>query len=111
MIATGYQGRLSLVREDLQLAELLNKRTSESPCKVVIVGGGFSGTVLTIQLLLRSSGQLSITVVNRAGPPGRGVAYGTDCEHHILNVSAAKMSAMPDDSEHFLRWLQSSGYA
>jgi uncharacterized NAD(P)/FAD-binding protein YdhS len=65
---------------------------------------------LTIQLLLRSPSPLSITVVNRDGLPGRGVAYGTLYDSHILNVTASKMSVILDDPEHFLRWLRISGY-
>ena len=36
---------------------------------------------------------------------GKGVAYSTDVDHHLLNVSAGNMSAFPDDPTHLLRWL------
>lgn len=75
--------------------------------RVVIIGGGFSGTALAIQLLRQMIGDLSIAVINRAGLPGRGVAYGTKCEEHLLNVNAGNMSVIPDEHAHFLHWLRS----
>jgi len=37
---------------------------------------------------------------------GRGVAYGTKCGGHLLNVPAGSMSAFPDEPDHFLQWAQ-----
>ena len=37
---------------------------------------------------------------------GRGIAYGTHCEEHLLNVPAGLMSAFPDEPSHFLNWLR-----
>jgi uncharacterized NAD(P)/FAD-binding protein YdhS len=72
---------------------------------VAILGGGFSGTVLTIQLLRRANRGVSIAVVGREPQLGRGVAYGTACNEHVLNVVAAKMSALPGEPAHFTDWL------
>lgn len=70
---------------------------------VVIVGGGFSGAVLAAHL----AGQaFSVLVLDRNPARGRGVAYGTECEGHLLNVPAGKLSAFRDDPEHFLRWAR-----
>jgi uncharacterized NAD(P)/FAD-binding protein YdhS len=46
-------------------------------------------------------------MVNRSGAMARGVAYGTNSPAHLLNVPAGKMSALPDDPEHFLRFARS----
>ncbi|MEG4801558.1 FAD/NAD(P)-binding protein [Microcoleus sp. ARI1-B5] len=39
---------------------------------------------------------------------GKGVAYSTDTASHLLNVSAGKMSAFPDDPGHLRRWLHNN---
>jgi len=35
-----------------------------------------------------------------------GLAFGTRCEHHLLNVPAGSISAFPDRPSHFLDWLR-----
>jgi hydroxyacylglutathione hydrolase len=74
---------------------------------VAIVGGGFTGTTLAAQLLRRSDG-VSVVLIERGARLGRGVAYGTRCADHLLNVRAKNMSAYPDDPENFIRWAQLS---
>ncbi len=73
---------------------------------IIIIGGGCAGTLVAAQLLRQATGECSIRLIERSGTVGRGVAYGTNCYDHLLNVPAAKMSAWPDDPEHFLRWAQ-----
>jgi uncharacterized NAD(P)/FAD-binding protein YdhS len=74
---------------------------------IVIVGGGFSGTLAAVHLLRGDWPQgLHLVLVNRSGPVARGVAYGTRSAAHVLNVPAARMSAFPDDEEHFLRFAR-----
>ncbi len=72
---------------------------------VVIIGGGFSGSLTAINLCRFSSGPLRITVVNSGYPAGRGVAYSTRNGHHLLNVAARNMSALADQPNHFVDWL------
>ena len=71
--------------------------------RVIIVGAGFSGTMLAINLL-RHDGPAAM-LVERAPETGRGVAYSALVDDHILNVRASNMSAYPDDPAHFVRWL------
>lgn len=78
---------------------------SDSAFKVVIIGGGFSGTMLAVHLL-RCSPDLSIAIVDKGANPGRGVAYGTKHSCHLLNVPASGMSALPHEPEHFLGWAR-----
>lgn len=40
---------------------------------------------------------------------GAGVAYGTPCPDHFLNVRAAGMSAVAGDPDHLLSWLRGPG--
>ncbi len=74
---------------------------------VLIVGGGFSGTLLAVQLLYRAPG-FRIAVLEKGTLPGRGVAYGTSYKSHLLNLPADKMSAFPEEPEHFLRWARAN---
>lgn len=73
---------------------------------VAIIGGGFTGATLTAQLLRNSGGTVSVLLIERGARLGRGVAYGTECAEHLLNVRARNMSAFPHDPEHFLEWAR-----
>lgn len=76
---------------------------------VVVVGGGFSGSMTAAQLLRMASlsgQQLRVVIVERRGTVGEGVAYGSREAHHLLNVPAAKMSAWPDRPHDFVEWAQ-----
>ena len=77
----------------------------ESQFDVLIVGGGFSGTMLAVHLL-RLSSSLSVAIVDRGTLPGRGLAYSSPHRFHLLNVPAGEMSAWPDAPDDFLRWAR-----
>jgi len=64
----------------------------------VIVGGGYSGTMIAAELARRG---IACTIVDGSGREGRGTAYSTDEPAHLLNVIAAKMGAWADKPEHF----------
>jgi uncharacterized NAD(P)/FAD-binding protein YdhS len=81
------------------------KDAKPAPFDIAIVGGGFSGSLLAIQLL-RQEPELRIAVVDGGNILGRGLAYRTNYLCHVLNVPARGMSAFPDDPEHFLRWVR-----
>ncbi len=72
--------------------------------RVAIVGGGAAG-VLTAAHLRRVRPDAQITLIDSSGRPGTGAAYGTGDPVHLLNVPAHRMSAWPDDPDHFCRWL------
>jgi uncharacterized NAD(P)/FAD-binding protein YdhS len=72
---------------------------------IVVIGGGFSGTLVAANLLRAAPG-VRVILVNRSGWMARGVAYGTRTEAHVLNVPAGRMSAYAGDDEHFLRFAR-----
>ncbi|MFZ1931669.1 MAG: FAD/NAD(P)-binding protein, partial [Candidatus Sulfotelmatobacter sp.] len=77
---------------------------SDSQVDILIIGGGFSGTMLAVHLLRHTD--LSIAVVDRGTLPGRGVAYGSPHRFHLLNVPAGEMSAWSDAPDDFLSWAR-----
>ncbi|MER5950828.1 FAD/NAD(P)-binding protein [Streptomyces sp. NPDC001904] len=77
--------------------------------RVAVVGAGAAGTLAAVQLVRQAGAagvRLELWLVDPGEWTGRGVAYGTGDRRHVLNVPAAKMSALPDDADHFLRWLR-----
>ncbi|MFS0850864.1 FAD/NAD(P)-binding protein [Novosphingobium panipatense] len=73
---------------------------------VAVIGGGFSGTLLAINLL--RYGVKVILIERSSAQLAKGVAFGTRRPEHLLNVRASNMSAFPDDAGHFLRWMHFS---
>jgi hydroxyacylglutathione hydrolase len=71
---------------------------------IAIVGGGVSGA-LTAYHLARRSAAVRVVVIDPRPELGLGLAYSTPSLRHLLNVPAGKISALPDDPDHFLRWL------
>lgn len=74
-----------------------------APAHVAIVGGGFSGALLAINLL-RNDGP-RVTLLERRPRAGEGLAYGNAAPEHLLNVRAKGMNAFPDEPDGFVRWL------
>ncbi|MDQ1517033.1 MAG: hypothetical protein QOE80_2863 [Actinomycetota bacterium] len=79
--------------------------TGLEPPTIAIVGGGASGLITAAQLL-RHRAPVRIVLVEERPRLGRGVAYDTTCDAHLLNVPAAGMSAYPDDPGHFIHWAR-----
>jgi uncharacterized NAD(P)/FAD-binding protein YdhS len=78
---------------------------SEKQYDVVIVGGGFSGTMVAVHLARAQCG-LRIALMDRSPSAGRGLAYGTTDPKHLLNVPASDMGAFPDNVGDFYQWLE-----
>ncbi|MCC5634430.1 FAD/NAD(P)-binding protein [Nostoc sp. CHAB 5844] len=83
-----------------------NSLTTHTPTTIVIVGGGFSGSLVATHLLKTASQPLIIKLIERSHQIGKGIAYSTETNCHLLNVSAGNMSAFAHDPGHLLRWLQ-----
>jgi uncharacterized NAD(P)/FAD-binding protein YdhS len=73
-----------------------------------VIGGGFSGLLTAIHLL-RADPQIVVRLVERAPLFGRGRAFQTSHQDHLLNVRASNMSAFPDQPNHFRDWLVRDG--
>lgn len=79
--------------------------------RITIIGGGASGTLLTVHLLRAARDEaVEINMVEKRSVIGRGVAYSTTDDVHLLNVPASRMGAFADDVSHFLTWLGEKGY-
>jgi uncharacterized NAD(P)/FAD-binding protein YdhS len=74
---------------------------------IIIVGGGASGVLLAYQLLSQQAHAFRVTLIEQRQEIGRGIAYHTGNPDHLLNVRVANMSALPDQPDHFWRWLTS----
>lgn len=77
------------------------------PCyDLAIIGGGFSGSLTAIHLAAAGGGRDIALIEKEPSAFGRGVAYNTPCQRHLLNVPAGKMGAFPDRVDDFLRWVE-----
>ncbi|WBA43767.1 FAD/NAD(P)-binding protein [Hymenobacter canadensis] len=80
---------------------------------ITILGGGFSGSMVALQLA-RQPGAWHGGTVHLVEPrpvPGPGLAYTARRPEYLLNVRAAALSAFPDQPTHFTDWLQANGLA
>jgi uncharacterized NAD(P)/FAD-binding protein YdhS len=86
------------------------KLFSVVPPRVVVIGGGASGTAVAVHLLRQAISPLRLTLIEPQSRLGLGVAYSTVFRSHVLNVRAADMSIFPDRPAHFLHWLHDNGF-
>lgn len=73
--------------------------------KIGIIGGGFTGTMTAVQLIDKSTEPCEIILINERETLNKGIAYNPYSDKHLLNVIAVKMSAYPDNPDHFLDWI------
>jgi len=74
---------------------------------IVIVGAGFCGTVLTMNLLRRPGATLTdIVLVERSSAMHRGVAYAPREYPYLLNVPAGRLSADSADPQQFIDYAR-----
>jgi uncharacterized NAD(P)/FAD-binding protein YdhS len=76
--------------------------------RVAIIGGGAAGATLLSELLERrpAAQPLHLDWYTGGGTPGRGVAYSTRSERHLLNVRAASMGMFASRPGGFLEYMQ-----
>ena len=74
---------------------------------IVIVGGGFSGTLVAANLLRRPPpGPTRLVLIERANEIARGAAYAERGFPYLLNVPASRMSANSAAPKEFLEFAQ-----
>src|SRR6202161_89030 len=76
----------------------------EPSTTIAIIGGGISGTLTALHLVRQGTPARVILIDGRPGF-GLGLAYSAPSFRHLLNVPAGKISALPDQPDHFLNWL------
>lgn len=69
---------------------------------IAIIGGGAAGAAVFGELLRRPPQRGTIHWITGCVAPGRGVAYATEDERHLLNVRAAGMGLFVDQKDDFL---------
>jgi uncharacterized NAD(P)/FAD-binding protein YdhS len=77
----------------------------ETTTTIAIIGGGVSGT-LTALHLVRQGTPARVILIDQRAEFGLGLAYSTPSLRHLLNVPAGKISALPDQPDHFLHWFR-----
>ncbi|MBT2556750.1 FAD/NAD(P)-binding protein [Hymenobacter sp. ISL-91] len=78
---------------------------------ITIIGGGFSGSMLAVQLarLAGQPFQCDVHLVEPRPAPGPGLAYTARRSEYLLNVPAKALSAFPEEPDHFQNWLRVTG--
>lgn len=77
--------------------------------RIIVIGGGAAGSAVLGELLRSRSRDLELVWLVGTLAPGRGIAYMTAAEHHLLNVRAAGMGLFADDVGAFAAHVRSCG--
>lgn len=72
--------------------------------RIVIIGGGFSGSAAAVQLVRRSPQALAITIVEPRARVGGGLAYASDEPDHRINGQPRMHSLDPAEPGMFADW-------
>jgi uncharacterized NAD(P)/FAD-binding protein YdhS len=73
--------------------------------KIGIIGGGFCGIMTAVHLIEKSAEPMELVIFSDDELFTRGIAYNPYSKKQLLNVVAGRMSAYPDQPNHFLDWL------
>ena len=80
------------------------------PPHIAIIGGGFSGAAVALNLLqMLPEGAARITIIEPRELLGGGVAYSSTDPAHRLNVPASRMLVLEDNPGAFEEWFKTSG--
>jgi uncharacterized NAD(P)/FAD-binding protein YdhS len=77
--------------------------------EVVIIGNGAAAATLVYCICKNASDKINVVVLGTSAGSsaglGLGMAYGTQCKEHLLNVPVGKISALADEPDDFFDWL------
>src|ERR1700740_1925412 len=80
--------------------------TPNEPTKTIaIIGAGVRETLTPLHLIQQKT-PAKVILIDQRPDFGLGLAYSTPSLRHLLNVPAGKISALPDQPDHFLNWLR-----
>jgi uncharacterized NAD(P)/FAD-binding protein YdhS len=83
---------------------------SDRRCRVAIIGGGFTGAAVALNLLQpANAARMEILIVEPRALLGAGLAYSTTDPAHRVNVPAIRLLVHPDEPGAFHDWLETSG--
>ncbi|PPV08121.1 hypothetical protein XBLMG947_1040 [Xanthomonas bromi] len=86
----------------------MNELRESGDAVIAIVGGGASGVLVALQLLRQAVAPLQIVIIEPHAVLGEGVAYSTTRAEHLLNVPAARMSALAELPNDFVDYLRAN---
>lgn len=84
------------------------KARRDEPKTVVVVGGGFAGSLFALKMAQARS-DFRVVLVERQARRGRGLAYGACAPHHLLNVPVSRMELGLTPG--FAQWLEAKHFA
>lgn len=87
----------------------MSRATQVTQSSFAVVGAGAAGTLTAARLIDEAGRQhrpIDVMLVDPRPSVGRGVAYSTEDDRHLLNVPVRRMTAYAEDTEHFARWLE-----
>jgi uncharacterized NAD(P)/FAD-binding protein YdhS len=88
----------------------MNIPESGVACRIAIIGGGFSGATVALNLLHKLPAcAAEITIIEPRTLLGAGLAYSAPDPNHRVNVSAARLLILLEEPGKFDAWLRSSG--
>ena len=79
--------------------------------RITIIGGGFTGASVAIQLLRRATHRIAVRIVDPREALAEGLAFSSSHRDHRLNGPASGHSVFLDDPQHLLRWCARIGLA
>jgi uncharacterized NAD(P)/FAD-binding protein YdhS len=76
--------------------------------RVVIIGGGFSGAAVALNLM-KAGCEAAITIIEPRAALGAGLAYAATDPTHRVNVQAIRLLVTPDAPGAFDAWARAKG--